>query len=1257
MLLEVPVSIAVVGRNQLLVVGGGERRLLPLPIEPYEYFESEKTGDPVKLIGGGETLIQKVSYPIIPALMADGENRSERLSMDYILTLIKDYPEEIKKLAAPAEPYPIFTDIETAATSSHFSKAERDEILTIQVGFPDTDPIVLEGNEAQMIRDFISLVKQSPTGRKPDMIVGYFINKFDLPYIKKRAAVCGISYDEWTSILGDVVPRDSAIHYPNWIYATGRTKGKDKEKSTRREEHIDIVRGLMTFDLYIHAKSDLILKDLPSRSLKNVSSFYGATDVMDLSDAEKGKMAELLVKNRDRFMKYAISDIKQTNYLYNIYISRVAAASNLLATPLTMTHRMSSGQKSYLALYREVRANGFYSLKKNHERYENLYSRAEKFQGALVDCFRTGYFPHTIYVDAKCMRKGTLVMGDAGYRPVESLHVGMSVYSDEGYKKIVHVAKAMRDDIVTITTANGNSITVSAEHRFPVYVKWKKAGYSSKDYIDVKLAKDITKNDILLECYHYPTTTTNSYWNKIHDVGKAELVGIFDAEGYMQDSTRSRIRHDRNGSIQKGVRYTQLSFTIHSKETKLRDRIVELMKQFTDGSPNILYPKGKNSAVIQYGNHDTYDSFDRLLLEVRGSIMHDESACRAYLRGLFSGDGTYNKTRRTINLTQSTENKDIMDLARQCLTRCGIPYCVTGPHKVTAVKKLPAKSTIHSAYKLEIPSRFVKEFMERIGFIEDKKVPSIVVQSKPKDYIRPQYSLVKVRSVKREKLDTPEEMIDIMLEDQNHPYFFANGILTHNSMYPNIMHDFNLGYDRYQVEKFIPYIDYAKEFGIAIPPHVLDAEKEGRLEPIPDFHPQIRAEGTSESMQIFIPDDNYQMVIVFRMNLRDDGFIRHLINHYNSVRDEYKKLAQKFKDTDKIQSMNYDSTQQEAKIINNTIYGIQGNKYYEVADLPAAIFVTAIGRWIMTEMIALFQKYDRDACIEIDTDGLLLDYDKVSLTIEEINAYLRTKIHDTFKIPNEKIKFLLEFEGEGSVYMYKTKNYLIRGQGKDRWKAKGSAFARYDTAPVIQRAVRIMGNAIMMHPITPASYQQAMDEARNIWEIPTDEFMFSRTIKKSVDSYKGFQKVKTFVRAIPDGLNKRDKLAMLKRRAKQWVNTAYEKDNGKSRLLSNITNCTTEGELDLVLGKLSVRNNEQSGNYYILDMIMRLISRGEEVEEDDIIQYYYTKTAERYTLAQDMKPGIEIDRDRYLEEINLFLERFEYANPMTKSLDMMEFLK
>ncbi|NCU27281.1 hypothetical protein EOM86_11270, partial [Candidatus Nomurabacteria bacterium] len=130
----------------------------------------------------------------------------------------------------------------------------------------------------------------------------------------------------------------------------------------------------------------------------------------------------------------------------------------------------------------------------------------------------------------------------------------------------------------------------------------------------------------------------------------------------------------------------------------------------------------------------------------------------------------------------------------------------------------------------------------------------------------------------------------------------------------------------------------------------------------------IMVEGTPA----LIPDDNYELVLKFKFDLITEGFMRKLINYYNGERDRYKKLMNKYekdykvsnKEEDRIKAMMYNSFQGEAKIINNTFYGVQGNKYYDHADLPAAIFVTAIGRWTMTEMVRMFGK---KAIIEMDS--------------------------------------------------------------------------------------------------------------------------------------------------------------------------------------------------------------------------------------------------------------------------------------------------
>jgi DNA polymerase elongation subunit (family B) len=887
--LNVPVAMFPTTSGNMLVVGNGEFFTIDFPVRPYKTSVSDVPGrdqeEHVSLIGGGEGYVTKQEYDVVP-MSRTLENKMVP-EVDYMLELVKDHPEVIESVfEQPYVPYPLFLDIETDSREGHFSKASRgDEILSIQVKYPDMPRTEIlyqtsQYGEKDMIHDFIEFCRKSPSGKSPDIVVGYALNRFDVPYIKERARACGLR-DELLTLDRPVFEKEHgrpSLIYPSWI----RSRRKGGRYSKKKAEDVDLAQGLLNMDLYLHAKIDLVLKELPSRSLKLVAAAYGSQDVVDLEQEDKSRMRWLLLNEKDKFMKYSESDIIQTEYLYNIYSNRLIASSNLISSPMMLTHHATSGQKSYIVLYRECRKHGYYAKESNLKRYDHLYMRAPKYQGALVGCFKTGYFPKSIYVDCK-------------------------------------------------------------------------------------------------------------------------------------------------------------------------------------------------------------------------------------------------------------------------------------------------------------------------------------------------------------------------------------------SMYPNIMHDYNISFDRYEVLDTIDYSDWEDELQ-----NITQELDSIGLTPDDIHGPQIVAYGPPEAKIIYIPDDNYRLVFKFKFNLVEDGFVRRMVAHYNLERFKFKqkskehlKLYQENQvDRERVLAMMYDSMQAESKVLNNTFYGVMAQKFYEIADLPAAIFVTAIGRWIMQEMISIL----RDASIEVDTDGLLLDRTKFDLSLEEINNHIRKRQHDTFGVPYDKMMFDLEFEGKGSVYVYKKKNYILRLDGSEKLTTKGSAFTGYDRAPVALRAVKIMSQCVMnTGEYASLSYKDAVKMAMDIRRLPLEDFKFTKVLKKNVDEYKGFEGLTVFAKQTIDMsiMNTKQALREAKIRAISFIEKRFKTDDRLMRYKSLVRDCKTMSQLDMVLGVIDdVIAGEKKGRknkvvrYFILDLILLLKMRGQELEEDDVVEYYYTRSSTGYSVADDVKGIDDLNFERYEKELKTIIERFSMADPSVESLSL-----
>jgi len=866
-LLKVPVHMGL-HDQELFLVANGNCYLSRFNVNPFEIKEDPNGTEVINVIGENRTTkIKYTYYDYMPYVKIESPNVRANSTLlkpkfDYLLNLFKEFPEEITKFFPDGvDIYPMFVDIETTSLNP-----SNGEILSIQIAFPDTpydEEIFLvqdeHNTEKDIILKFIDLCIASPSGRKPDICVNYNGCRFDIPYLNARAHTHDVA-TRWN----DISRTTGRIYTQSWLF------------NKNKEEMAEVANGFRCYDMYTLAKMDLKLAKLPSRTQKAVALFYGCKDVFDLEKDEKVKMRDLLTQNRPRFEKYARSDIKQLKYLWEIYSMRTIAEANLLLVPFMTAYTMSSGQKSYIALYREARKAGFYGLTMNQDRYMDLFNSG-KYQGAIVGSWAHGYYDKIIYVDAK-------------------------------------------------------------------------------------------------------------------------------------------------------------------------------------------------------------------------------------------------------------------------------------------------------------------------------------------------------------------------------------------SMYPSIMESFNLSPDRYTLLEIIKFEDWESS-----DPNI------------------IRAEGPAEAKIIYIPDDNYKVIFKFQVDLITTGYMRRVIQYFNKIRDDYKKLMKSFAKDDSEEGRNntlqYDAMQMAAKVINNTYYGINGNRYYEIGDLPQAVFVTAMGRWCMIELIKYFGgtiDYPMDdgsysnKVLESDTDGILLSNETELPSIDEINNHIRKRIKDVFSVPEDQLTFLMEFEGAGAIYIYKQKNYILNAdENKGKLTIKGSAFVGYDKAPIIKKAVEVMANCVMFGK---QEYDDAVDQCRNM-DAPIESFKYTKTLKRNPEGYSGYESLSNYVLHISSTYGTKKALVEMKSRAQDWAAIRTKGDKILSakvkKLISDVINIE---ELSIVMEIVSEmlidtinekkKDSEKpekankKGSFYILDLVLAYRQNGFILREDDVIEYYLTTTKEGYSIAQEVTSVAQIDKDRYLRDINRIIDRFDYANPVHRRLSL-----
>ena len=161
---------------------------------------------------------------------------------------------------------------------------------------------------------------------------------------------------------------------------------------------------------------------------------------------------------------------------------------------------------------------------------------------------------------------------------------------------------------------------------------------------------------------------------------------------------------------------------------------------------------------------------------------------------------------------------------------------------------------------------------------------------------------------------------------------------------------------------------------------------------------------------------------------------------------------------------------------------------------------------------------------------------------------------------------------------------------------------------------------------------------------PIEDFRFTSTVRRAPEEYKGYGNIEVYARQIPADIEPAERVKAIKKRARDWIGSTIKDKTQQTELLSYITASKTEDQLLIILKMLSSLSKKENTQYAVLHLIMRKLELGYDLQEDDALEYYYTLTPEKVTLAEETKPEM-LDYQRYLTDINSALTCFEHADP------------
>ncbi|WP_064496646.1 DNA polymerase domain-containing protein [Methanocaldococcus jannaschii] len=607
-------------------------------------------------------------------------------------------------------------------------------------------------NEKELIKKIIETLKEY------DVIYTYNGDNFDFPYLKARAKIYGIDIN----------------------------LGKDGEE-------LKIKRGGMEYRSYIPGRVHIDLYPISRRLLKLTK--YTLEDVVyNLFGIEKlkiphTKIVDYWANNDKTLIEYSLQDAKYTYKIGKYFFPLEVMFSRIVnQTPFEIT-RMSSGQMvEYLLMKRAFKENMIVPNKPDEEEYRRRVLTT--YEGGYVKEPEKGMFEDIISMDFRCHPKGTkVVVKGKGIVNIEDVKEGNYVLGIDGWQKVKKVWKYEYEGELI----NVNGLKCTPNHKIPLRYKIKHKKINKNDYLvrDIYAKSLLTKfkgEGKLILCKDFETI--GNYEKYINDMDedfilKSELIGILLAEGHL---LRRDIEYFDSSRGKKRISHQyRVEITVNEDEKDFIEKIKYIFKKLFNYELYVRRKKGTKAITLGCAKKDIYLKIEEILKNKEKYLPN------AILRGFFEGDGYVNTVRRAVVVNQGTNNYDKIKFIASLLDRLGIKYSFYTYSYEERGKKL-------KRYVIEIFSKGdLIKFSILISFISRRKnnLLNEIIRQKTL-YKIGDYGFYDLDDVCVSLESYKGEVYDLTLEGR--PYYFANGILTHNSLYPSIIISYNISPDTLDCE-------------------------------------------------------------------------------------------------------------------------------------------------------------------------------------------------------------------------------------------------------------------------------------------------------------------------------------------------------------------------------------------------------------------------------------------------------------------------
>ncbi|RLE39316.1 hypothetical protein DRJ17_01185 [Candidatus Woesearchaeota archaeon] len=258
-------------------------------------------------------------------------------------------------------------DIETYNPGGRYSSSDKDPIIMLAVygtgyqkivtwkRFKTDKNIEFVNSEAELIQKFQEYVEEY----KPDVIIGYFSDRFDLPYIKKRAEKYKLKLDLGLNHTGIQLSRG----YSSDVRIIGIC-------------HLDIYQFIFN-TMRVTMKTD-------TYDLSSVSAEILGEEKHDVNIANLGEIWDNSPDKLEDFCMYNLQDARMTYLLFGKLFANMAEMVNILGLSLYDVTRMSFSNLVEWYLIGQAKERNVIVPNKPNSEELNARMNREPFIGAMV---------------------------------------------------------------------------------------------------------------------------------------------------------------------------------------------------------------------------------------------------------------------------------------------------------------------------------------------------------------------------------------------------------------------------------------------------------------------------------------------------------------------------------------------------------------------------------------------------------------------------------------------------------------------------------------------------------------------------------------------------------------------------------------------------------------------------------------------------------------------------------------------------------